>query len=223
MQSVASPLYRPRWSKIRTPLSDNAVGSSAWIRAGHRIQHHRPDPGQPKFAREHQSIWTRTGNDDVNHCAQRSSGLAATTEWAKTKLHIRLTARSQVPAKDAEQNWRMDPTAPHHRRQSAKIQTMLVGAAALATFALFDAAWPDIAHTMHDTALPAAASGPSGGFAADNDDEQAQQQAQLQEQLALQQMQQSMQQAEQQNEQAQQQFEQDMQQAQRDEQQANDP
>lgn len=57
------------------------------------------------------------------------------------------------------------------------------------------------------------------GLAAEDGDDETQ----LQQQLALQQMQQSMEQAEQQNEQAEQQFEQGMQQAQLDEQQANNP
>src|SRR5262249_51561317 len=108
------------------------------------------------------------------------------------------------------------------RRQLRILQLIFAGAAAVAMFALFHAARPDTVR-LADTALSAPASGPLGGFAADTDDDQAQQQAQLQEQLALQQMQQSMQQAELQNEQAEQQFEQGMQQAQMDEQQANNP
>ncbi|OBA77051.1 hypothetical protein A5641_20035 [Mycobacterium sp. 1554424.7] len=101
---------------------------------------------------------------------------------------------------------------------------VLAGAAALSMIAVFDAARPDTHTTaasvrLTDVALSPPASGPFGGFAADADDDWAQQQ----EQLALQQMQQSMQQAEQQNEAAQQQFEQDMQQAQLTEQQANNP
>jgi hypothetical protein len=98
------------------------------------------------------------------------------------------------------------------------MQLIFAGAAALAMIALFDAARPDATHTvlgagsvrLTDVALPAPASGPFGGFATDNDDDQAQ----LQEQLALQQMQQSMQQAEEQNEQAQQQAQQAEQQGQ---------
>jgi hypothetical protein len=109
------------------------------------------------------------------------------------------------------------------------VRLVLAGAATLAIIALFDAARPDAMNTapgpvrLTDVALSAPASGPFGGFAADGDDDWAQQQAQLQEQLAQQQMQQSMQQAEQQNEAAQQQFVQDMQQAQLTEQQANNP
>jgi len=111
------------------------------------------------------------------------------------------------------------------------MRLVLAGAAALAMLALVDAARPDTTQTvlgsgsvrLTDVALSAPASGPFGGFAADDDDGQAQQQAQLQEQLAQQQMQQSMQQAEEQNEEAEQQFEQGMQQAQMAEQQANDP
>jgi hypothetical protein len=111
----------------------------------------------------------------------------------------------------------MTTTAPDQRRRSRTMQLILAGVAALAVIALFapfDAARPDTTHAVLGA--------PFGGYAADDDD-QAQQQAQLQEQLALQQMQQSMQQAEQQNEAAQQQFEQDMQQAQLTEQQANNP
>jgi hypothetical protein len=105
------------------------------------------------------------------------------------------------------------------------MQLIFAGAAAVAMLALFDAARPDTTKTMPgsgsvrltDMAVdsPAPASGPvglqfpesppklpgAGGFAADDDSDQAQQQ----EQLALQQMQQS------------------EQQAQLDEQQANDP
>jgi hypothetical protein len=133
-------------------------------------------------------------------------------------------------------------TAPHlrspetnpagaRRRQLRMLQLIFAGVAALAMLALFDAARPDTTQTvlgsgsvrLTDVALPAPAGGPFGGFAADNDDDQAQQQAELEEQQALQQMQQSMQQAEEQNEEAEQQFEQGMQQAQMDEQQANDP
>jgi hypothetical protein len=104
------------------------------------------------------------------------------------------------------------------------VRLVLAGAATLAMIAMFDAARADT-HTarasvrLADVALLAPASGPFGGFAADGDDDWAQQQ----EQLAQQQMQQSMQQAEQQNEAAQQQFLQDMQQAQLTEQQANNP
>ncbi|HUE32419.1 MAG TPA: hypothetical protein VMQ38_05885 [Mycobacterium sp.] len=115
------------------------------------------------------------------------------------------------------------------RRELRMMQVILAGAAAIAMLALFDAARPDTTETMLGSGsirltdmavdLPVPASGPVGGFAADDADDQAQQQ----EQLALQQMQQSMQQAEEQNEEAEQQFEQGMQQAQMDEQQANDP
>jgi hypothetical protein len=122
------------------------------------------------------------------------------------------------------------------------MQLFFAGAAAIAMLALMDAARPDATETMLGSGsvrladmavdLPAPASGPVGlqvpqappnvsggrGLAADDDD-----QAQQQEQLALQQMQQSEQQAEEQNEEAEQQFEQGMQQAQMDEQQANDP
>jgi hypothetical protein len=103
-------------------------------------------------------------------------------------------------------------------------QLIFAGTAALGTLAmlaLFDAARPDTTQTVLGSgsvrltgmALPAPVGGPfgpqlpqtppnlvGGGFAADNDDDQAQQQAQLQEQFALQQMQQSQQLAEEQNE-----------------------
>lgn len=97
------------------------------------------------------------------------------------------------------------------------VRLVLAGAAILAMIALFDAARPDThpapaSVRLTDVAFSAPASGPFGGFAADGDDDWAQQQ-----------MQQSMQQAEQQNEAAQQQFLQDMQQAQLTEQQANNP
>ncbi|WP_297728245.1 hypothetical protein [Mycobacterium sp.] len=101
----------------------------------------------------------------------------------------------------------MTTTAPDRRRRLRAMQLIFAGAATLAMIALFDAARPDATPTAlgagsvraTDVALAAPASGPFGGFAADNDDDQAQQQ----EQQALQQMQQSEQQAEQQNEQAQ--------------------
>jgi hypothetical protein len=123
----------------------------------------------------------------------------------------------------------MTTTAPDGRRRLRTIQLIFAGAATLAIIALFDAARPDATRAVPGSvrltgvAVSAPAGGPFGGFAADTDDDWAQQQAQLQEQLALQQMQQSMQQAEEQNEEAEQQFEQGMQQAQMDEQQANDP
>ncbi|WP_077097113.1 hypothetical protein [Mycobacterium terramassiliense] len=89
------------------------------------------------------------------------------------------------------------------RRQWQRLQLIFAGAAALATLALFGTAHPDVA-------VAAPASGPVGGFAADDGDDQAQ----LQQQLAQQQLQQSMQQAEEQNEQAQQQAQQAEQQGQ---------
>lgn len=146
----------------------------------------------------------------------------------------------------------MTVTTPHHHRSESGtagarrrrwriLQLVLAGAAAIATLALLDVARPDTTGNLlqagsarvSDLAVDLAApDGPSGqfpqappnlsgagGFAADDDNDQAQQQ----EQLALQQMQQSMQQAEEQNEEAEQQFEQGMQQAQMDEQQANNP
>lgn len=95
------------------------------------------------------------------------------------------------------------------RRQLRMLQLIFAGAAAIAMLALFDSARPGTTETvlgsqsirLTDMAvdLPAPSSGPFGGFAADTDDDQAQQQ----EQQALQQMQQAQQQAEEQNEQAQ--------------------
>lgn len=129
-------------------------------------------------------------------------------------------AGSQVAANDVVHTRRMStdtphPNAPARVRRLRTLQLLFAGAAALALLALFDAARPDTTHTT-----PAAGSVRlTDGFAADGDDDQAQ----LQEQLALQQLQQSMQQAEQQNQEAQQQFEQAMQQAQLTEQQANNP
>jgi hypothetical protein len=55
-------------------LSVNAVGSSLWVGAGHRIQHHRPNPGQCQLAGQHQTIRTGARDDDVNHFIQSSSG-----------------------------------------------------------------------------------------------------------------------------------------------------
>lgn len=120
------------------------------------------------------------------------------------------------------------------------MQIIFAGAAAVAMLALFDAARPDATETvlgsgavrLTDMAvyLPAPASGPmglqfpqtqanfsvgSGGFAAADDSDQAQQQAEQEEQQALQQL------DEEQNEAAEQQFDEGMQQAQMDEQQAN--
>jgi hypothetical protein len=106
----------------------------------------------------------------------------------------------------------MNTAAPH--RRSRIVRLALAGTATLAVVALGSGS----AH-LSDVALPAGASGPVTGFATDDSDDEAQ----LQEQQALQQMQQAEQQAEQQNEQAQQQAEQSMQQAQMDEQQANNP
>ncbi|OBF12645.1 hypothetical protein A5730_03605 [Mycobacterium sp. ACS4054] len=111
----------------------------------------------------------------------------------------------------------MTSTADHRLRM---VQLAFAGAATVAALALFGAG--------HESVRPAdVAVSPQtppnlfggNGFAADDDDDQAQ----LQQQLNQQQLQQSMQQAEQQNEQAQQQFEQSMQQAQLTEQQANNP
>ncbi|MGO9253069.1 MAG: hypothetical protein ACLP5J_17235 [Mycobacterium sp.] len=121
-------------------------------------------------------------------------------------------------------------------RQLRMIQVLFAGAAAIAMFALFDAARPGTAETVLESGsvrltdkaidLPAPASGPfgpqypqtppglvgNGGLAADGDDDQDQ--AEQQEQLALQEMQQAEQQAEQQNEIAQQEAQQAEQQGQ---------
>lgn len=97
-----------------------------------------------------------------------------------------------------------------HRRRSPTFRLTVAGAAALASFALFNVACPDASQAT--VALPTPAHGP---FATDTDTDT--------EQAQLQQMLQAQQQAELQNEQAEQQFEQGMQQAQLDEQQANDP
>jgi hypothetical protein len=105
--------------------------------------------------------------------------------------------------------------------QFRSLQLIFAGAAVIAMLALFDAARPDTTATMlgsgsvrlTDVGVPLPQTPPDlsgGGFAADDGDDQAQQQ----EQLALQQMQQSMQQAEEQNEEAQQQAQQAEQQGQ---------
>jgi hypothetical protein len=112
------------------------------------------------------------------------------------------------------------------RRQVRAMQLVFAGAAAIAMLAFFDLARPDTTQSLLssgsvrlvDQAVPAPASGP-GGFATDDSNDQAQQQ----EQLAMQEIQQAEQQAEQQNEAAQQQATQDELQAQQTEQQANNP
>ncbi|HET7074263.1 MAG TPA: hypothetical protein VFI55_09330 [Mycobacterium sp.] len=135
---------------------------------------------------------------------------------------------------------RQTHAAGTRRRQLRVMQLIFAGAAAIAMFALFDAARPDTTETMLGSGsvrladmagdLPAPASGPQfpqtppnlsggNGFAADDSNDQAQ----LQEQQSLQQMQQEMQQAQEQNDAAEQQFLDGMQQAQMDEQQANNP
>jgi hypothetical protein len=111
----------------------------------------------------------------------------------------------------------MNPTSHHSYSGMTALRVIFAGTAAVAILALIPAPHPESTRTVRltDVALPAFV----GGFATDDDNDQAQQQ----EQQALQQMQQAEQQAEEQNEQAEQQFEQGMQQAQIDEQQANDP
>lgn len=136
---------------------------------------------------------------------------------------------SQWVARDAAHTWRMTTNTPHPtiagERRRRLLHLTLAGAAALAVLALHDAAQPQTTGTMlgsgsvrlTDVAVsPQAAPGlAGGGFAADDDDDQAQLQQQLD--------QQEMQQAEQQNEQAEQQFNQDMQQQQTYENQFNNP
>jgi hypothetical protein len=112
------------------------------------------------------------------------------------------------------------------------MQVIFAGAAAVAMFALFDAARPDVTQSVLTTGsvrlvdqatdlppYPQTPPGLAGGFAADDGDDQAQ----LQQQLAMQEMQQAEQQAEEQNEMAQQQAQQAEQQGQQVEQQANNP
>ncbi|GLE52058.1 hypothetical protein ATCCBAA256_16330 [Mycobacterium montefiorense] len=55
------------------PLADDTVGPPQGIRAGHRLQHHRPDPVQGEFTGQHQPVGAATRNDDVNHLAKLSS------------------------------------------------------------------------------------------------------------------------------------------------------
>jgi hypothetical protein len=112
-------------------------------------------------------------------------------------------------------------------RRRRLLSLILAGAATLAVLALYDAVQPQAAETtvgsvrLTDMAIsPQAPPGlTGGGFAADDDDDQAQ----LQQQLNQQQLQQSMQQAQEQNDEAEQQFNQDMQQQQTYENQFNDP
>jgi hypothetical protein len=58
-------------SVIKDPgcLAHNAVDPRLRVRAGKRIQHHRPDPGQSQFAGQHQPVWAGPGDDDLNHGA----------------------------------------------------------------------------------------------------------------------------------------------------------
>ncbi|WP_313861051.1 hypothetical protein [Mycobacterium sp.] len=122
-----------------------------------------------------------------------------------------------------------DLSAPH-RGQSRIMQLIFAGVAGIAMLAFVAAARSDAAAAPYgqvrvtDTAiespLPQSPSNlAGGGFAADDNDDQAQ----LQQQLAQQQMQQSEQEAEQQNEAAEQQALQDELQGQQTEQQANNP
>lgn len=129
--------------------------------------------------------------------------------------------------------------APGPQRQSRVMQIIFAGAAAIAMFALFDAAQPETTQSvlssgsvrlldMTVSAPVGGAFGPQfaqtppspiggGGLAADDDDDQAQQQ----EQQTLQEIQQAEQQAEEQEELANQQAQQDEQQGLQVEQQAN--
>lgn len=112
-------------------------------------------------------------------------------------------------------------TSPHHRSPPV----VFLGLSSLAVLAALCATHPGpsdptpAAVRLADVAISPQTPPGFSGFAADDGDDQAQ----LQQQQALQQMLLSEQQTEQLNEQAQQQFEQSMEQAQRDEQQANNP
>src|ERR1700710_381665 len=123
-------------------------------------------------------------------------------------------------------------THPAHARRwhAPPIQLILAGEAAIAMLARLDAGQLDKEATLGSGSVRLANTSAQypqtppnlvghGGFAIDNDDDQAQQQ----ELQALQQMQQAEQQAEEQNEQAQQQAQQAEQQGQQVEQQANNP
>jgi hypothetical protein len=105
---------------------------------------------------------------------------------------------------------------PSQHRQLRIAQLAFAGAAAIALLGLSHTAHASDSVRLADFTVPMS---PAGGFATDDSDDQAQ----LQQQLAMQEMQQAEQQAEQQNEAAQQQFELDQQQAQLTEQQANNP
>ena len=86
------------------------------------------------------------------------------------------------------------------RRQSRALKALFAGTASIATLTLIPHPGSPEALRLADVAVPTASGRQfPGGFATDEDDDQAQHQ----EQQALQQMQQAEQQAEQQNEQAQ--------------------
>ncbi|WP_406815291.1 hypothetical protein [Mycobacterium sp. M23085] len=113
-------------------------------------------------------------------------------------------------------------------RRRRLLRLTFAGAATVAVLLLYAAAHPQSTRTtlgfgsvrLTDmTVSPQAPPGITGGFAADDDDDQAQ----LQQQLNQQQLQQSMQQAQEQNDEAEQQFNQDMQQQQAYENQFNNP
>ena len=57
---------------IKNPgrLAHNAIGPRLRVRPGRRVQHHRPDPGQPQFAGQHQPIRTSACNNDLSHLAR---------------------------------------------------------------------------------------------------------------------------------------------------------
>jgi hypothetical protein len=55
--------------KNPNPLAHNTVDPRMRVRAGHRIQYHRPDPSQSQFAGQHQTIRTGARDDYVSHLA----------------------------------------------------------------------------------------------------------------------------------------------------------
>jgi hypothetical protein len=60
-------------------LAHNAVDPRLRVRAGERIQHHRPDPSQSQFAGQHQPVWAGPGDDDLNHGASLVVDIGITT------------------------------------------------------------------------------------------------------------------------------------------------
>jgi alpha/beta superfamily hydrolase len=110
------------------------------------------------------------------------------------------------------------PPSSHHRHLRIA-QLTFAGAAAVALLALSHTAQADTPSVHASDSVRLADWSAPGGFATDDSDDQAQ----LQQQLAMQEMLQAEQQAEQQNEAAQQQAQLAEQQAQIDQQQANNP